>query len=127
MNLRQKAFAFGFEKEEQARSWFLRQVGGRCIATRSRWKGGEIDLIFEIPMGNHGWELVFVEVRARNDPGLRFGGAIASLGPRKLRRLSLTVERYLARYSGPAQSARFDVLAWDGGRWQHFPNLWPLP
>ena len=115
-----QAYAFGLQKEEEARRWFEERHGGICLAFRDRWKGGEIDLIFEV-----GSELVFVEVRARTGEG--FSGAVGSLGPAKLRRISRSVTRFLSRYRGAARTVRFDVLAWEANRWIHLKNLWPLP
>jgi putative endonuclease len=117
---KQQARDFGLRMELEAREWFLANVGGRCLALRDRWKGGEIDLIFEV-----GSELVFVEVRARQSEA--FGGALGSLGRRKLLRISRSVARFLARYDGTARNVRLDVLAWEANRWIHVKNLWPLP
>jgi putative endonuclease len=119
-----RARAFGLEKEDEARAWFEREEGGVCLAFRDRWKGGEIDLIFEVPR-NVGMELVFIEVRARSSDS--FSGALGSVGPAKLRRISRSVERFLSRYRGSARTVRFDVLAWEANRWIHLKNLWPLP
>ncbi|HUP58038.1 MAG TPA: YraN family protein [Bdellovibrionota bacterium] len=120
-----EARAFGLAMEDEARLWFLSHVGGRCLAFRDRWKGGEIDLVFEVPGPGGAIELVFVEVKARSSAG--YSGALGSLGYRKLDRISRSIARYLARYRGPARSARFDLLAWEAGQWRHLPNLWPLP
>jgi putative endonuclease len=106
--------------ELEARDWFLARFGGKCIALRDRWKGGELDLVFEV-----GSELVFVEVKARSSGD--YGGVLASLGPRKLARISRSVARFLTRYEGPARTVRVDLLAWEANRWIHLKNLWPLP
>ncbi len=57
--------------------------------------------------------LVFVEVRARRDAS--FGGAAASIGATKQRRIRRAAEHYL---SGLATwpPCRFDVIAIDGER-----------
>ncbi len=119
-----EARAFGIAMEDEALRWFLTQVGGRCISRRDQWKGGELDLVFEVP-GPRGTELVFVEVKARS--GNSYGGAVGGLGPKKLARVSRSVSRFLSRYHGEARSVRFDLLAWEGDSWKHWPNLWPLP
>jgi putative endonuclease len=115
---------FGLMMERSARDWFLDREGGSCVAEGYRWRRGEIDLVFEVP-GGSGTELVFVEVRARS--GTLFSGAVGSLGPRKLGRVSRSIERFLARYRGNAGSIRFDVLLWEAGQWVHLRHLWPLP
>ena len=71
--------------------------------------GGEIDLILREPGGT----LVFVEVRARADGA--HGGAAASVGAVKQRRIVLAAQHYLLRHRSPPP-CRFDVVAIDGGR-----------
>jgi len=56
---------------------------------------------------------VFVEVRARGDA--RFGGAAASVGTAKQRRIVLAARHYLQRWPAPPP-CRFDVVAIDGDR-----------
>ncbi|MGZ8259829.1 MAG: YraN family protein [Caldimonas sp.] len=70
-------------------------------------RGGEIDLI----MRDRDGTLVFVEVRARRDA--RFGGAAASVGAAKRRRLVLAASHYLRGLRAPPP-CRFDVVAVDG-------------
>lgn len=72
-------------------------------------RGGEVDLILRERDGT----LVFVEVRARGDA--RFGGAAASVGTAKQRRIVLAARRYLQRWPAPPP-CRFDVVAIDGDR-----------
>ena len=69
--------------------------------------GGEIDLILREPGGT----LVFVEVRART--GATHGGAAASVGAIKQRRIVLAARHYLMRHRS-APPCRFDVVAIDG-------------
>lgn len=71
--------------------------------------GGEIDLILREPGGT----LVFVEVRAR--AGLSHGGAAASVGATKQRRIVRAARHYLLRHRSPPP-CRFDVVAIDGER-----------
>lgn len=66
--------------------------------------------------------LVFVEVRARRDA--RFGGAAASIGAAKQRRLAQAAAYWLPRlaarhWRGVPPAARFDVVAFESGvaRW----------
>ncbi|HPK33343.1 YraN family protein [Ottowia sp.] len=70
--------------------------------------GGEIDLILREPGGT----LVFVEVRARQRTS--HGGAAASVGAVKQRRIVLAARHYLGRLRAPPP-CRFDVVAIDGG------------
>ena len=69
--------------------------------------GGVIDLILREPGGT----LVFVEVRART--GATHGGAAASVGAIKQRRIVLAARHYLMRHRS-APPCRFDVVAIDG-------------
>jgi len=72
-------------------------------------RAGEVDLILRERDGT----LVFVEVRARGDA--RFGGAAASVGTAKQRRIVLAARQYLQRWPAPPP-CRFDVVAIDGDR-----------
>ena len=69
--------------------------------------GGEIDLILREADGT----LVFVEVRAR--AAGTHGGAAASVGAAKQRRIVLAARHYLLRLPAPPP-CRFDVVAIDG-------------
>ena len=69
--------------------------------------GGEIDLV----MREAGGTLVFVEVPAR--VGTTHGGAAASVGGVKQRRIVLAARHYLMRHRSPP-ACRFDVVAIDG-------------
>lgn len=71
--------------------------------------GGEIDLILRDRDGS----LVFVEVRSRR--AARHGGAAASVGPVKRRRLVLAATHFLQNYR-TLPPCRFDVVAIDGER-----------
>lgn len=72
-------------------------------------RAGEIDLILREPDGT----IVFVEVRARAASGLRFGGAAASVGSSKQRRVVFAARHWLARQA-TLPPCRFDVVAIDG-------------
>ena len=83
------------------------QAQGLTLAQRNfRCKVGEIDLIMM-----HGAVLVFVEVRRR--ASAQFGGAAASVGFAKQRRLIRAAQLYLLRYRSPP-ACRFDVVAIEG-------------
>ena len=79
------------------------------VAAGPAARGGEVDLILRERDGT----LVFAEVRARAD--LRHGGAAASVGAAKQRRLVYAAQHYLLRLY-PAPPCRFDVVAIDGER-----------
>ncbi len=65
--------------------------------------GGEIDLIMRDPEGT----LVFVEVRQRS--GTLHGGAAASIGAHKRKRIVFAARFYLMRLARPP-ACRFDVV-----------------
>ena len=69
--------------------------------------GGEIDLIMSAPDGT----LVFVEVRQRS--GQSHGGAGASIGADKQRRIILAARHYLMRFAS-LPPCRFDVVLIEG-------------
>ena len=75
------------------------QAAGLSLVTRNYRTpgrgGGEIDLIMRAPDGT----LVFVEVRARR--GTDKGGAAASVGAIKQRRVVLAAQHYLMRLPAP--------------------------
>ena len=85
---------------------YLTRHGLVLVERNFRCKGGEIDLV----MQQHG-ALVFVEVRKRADR--RYGGAAASVTPRKQARLVVAAHIFLQRYTMPP-ACRFDVVAIDG-------------
>ncbi|MDP3223346.1 MAG: YraN family protein [Rubrivivax sp.] len=69
--------------------------------------GGEVDLIMHAPDGT----LVFVEVRARKNR--LHGGAAASIGAVKQRRIIFAARHYLMRFAN-APPCRFDVVLVEG-------------
>lgn len=58
--------------------------------------------------------LVFVEVRAR--AGSRYGGAAASVGWEKQRRIVRAAQYFLAKRADTESACRFDIVAFDGRR-----------
>ena len=85
--------------------------GLRLVARNYRTPGrggGEIDLILRDADGT----LVFVEVRKR--AGRAFGGAAASVGWQKQRRIVFAARHYLMRLPAPPP-CRFDVISMEGG------------
>ena len=108
--------ARGDAAEAQALAWLLRH--GLTLVQRNyrvargpRAPGGEIDLIVRDRDGT----LVFVEVRARSRDD--FGGALASVGAAKQRRIVRAAQHFLLR-EATLPPCRFDVVAVQGGRVQ---------
>jgi putative endonuclease len=79
------------------------------VARGPNARGGEIDLILRDRDGT----LVFVEVRARNSSA--FGGAAASVGAIKQRRVMFAARHYLLRFA-VLPPCRFDVVTVEAGR-----------
>lgn len=103
--------ALGDAAEAQALR-HLQQAGLRLLTRHYRTPGrggGEIDLIVQSPDGT----LVFVEVRSRR--GAAHGGAAASIGALKQRRIVFAARHYLAQLP-TWPPCRFDVITLDGGR-----------
>ena len=98
---------------EDAAAALLRAKGMTVVERNFRAKVGEIDLVVR-----DGEEIVFVEVRARASAS--FGGAAASVGGAKRRKLIKAARLWLqARsWTGPC---RFDVVALDAGLAEHIP------
>ncbi|MBV8470520.1 MAG: YraN family protein [Burkholderiaceae bacterium] len=113
---RQSPKDLGDEAETRALRYLERQ-GLRLVwrnyqvAAGPHARGGEIDLI----MRERDATLVFVEVRQRKSGG--HGGAAASIGLGKQRRIVFAAQHYLRRYATPPP-CRFDVVALDGGELQ---------
>ncbi|ALK17213.1 YraN family protein [Burkholderia cepacia] len=94
--------------EQRARQ-FLERRGLVFVSANVTMRGGELDLVMREPDGM----LVFVEVRARRS--VRHGGAAASVGWRKRRRLVAAALQFWARH-GAGAACRFDVVAFEAGR-----------
>ncbi|HEY0824253.1 MAG TPA: YraN family protein [Ramlibacter sp.] len=89
----------------------LRERGLALLARNYRTPGrggGEIDLV----MRDRDGTLVFVEVRKRASRS--FGGAAASIGWAKRRRIVFAARHYLMRLPSPPP-CRFDVISMEGG------------
>ena len=89
----------------------LQARGLRLVARNYRTPGrggGEIDLVMRERDGT----LVFVEVRHRGQA--RYGGAAASVGWTKQRRIVFAARSYLMRLPAPPP-CRFDVISIEGG------------
>ena len=104
----------GDAAEEDALRYLLKQ-GLRLVSRNYRTPGrggGEIDLIMHAPDGT----TVFVEVRRR--ASARHGGAAASVGGIKQRRIIFAAQHYLMRLR-ELPPCRFDVVVVepDGMQW----------
>lgn len=96
----------GNDAERLAES-YLREQGLTLITRNYRCRYGEIDLIMR-----HGETTVFVEVRLRQsgrDHGNDYGGAAASIGPRKQARIVAAAQHYLAGMT-QLPPCRFDAV-----------------
>lgn len=105
----------GDEAEQQALR-HLQGQGLRLVTRNYRTPGrggGEIDLIMREADGT----LVFVEVRRRSRS--THGGAAASVGGVKQRRIVFAARHYLLRAGGNLPPCRFDVVTVepDGVQW----------
>jgi len=99
----------GDAAEAAARAYLVR-AGLRWMASNYRTPGrggGEIDLIMRAPDGT----LVFVEVRQRSSAS--HGGAGASIGALKQRRIIFAARHYLMRFAS-LPPCRFDVVLVNG-------------
>lgn len=106
----------GDAAEERALAHLCAQ-GLRLLARNYRTPGrggGEIDLV----MRDRDGTLVFVEVRKR--ASARYGGAAASVGAGKQRRIVFAARHYLMRLPAPPP-CRFDVISMENGRVQWIP------
>lgn len=102
------------EQGDAAEDLALRHLlvqGLRLVARNYRTPGrggGEIDLVMRERDGT----LVFVEVRQRGSA--RHGGAAASIGPHKQRRIVFAARHFLLRLR-QVPPCRFDVISIEGG------------
>ena len=106
--------AIGDDAESLALAYLQRQ--GLVLVQRNyrvaggpHARGAEVDLILRDRDGT----LVFVEVRSR--AGASHGGALASVGSTKQRRIVRAAQHYLLRLP-VLPPCRFDVVALDAGR-----------
>ncbi len=95
-------------RAERLAAQYLETRGFKVLARNMRCKGGELDLVCR-----DGEVLVVVEVRQRGRPD--FGGALASVTPRKQRSI-IRATRFML-YTAPAWRSlrlRFDVIGVQG-------------
>ncbi|OFZ18929.1 MAG: hypothetical protein A2X94_13325 [Bdellovibrionales bacterium GWB1_55_8] len=111
----------GIRAEEDALVWLLNCYRMRLLLRNFRCKVGEIDLILEEELPDGERELVFVEIRSRAEGS--WVSALESVSFSKRRKLKRAIGMFLLRYDGRAKSARVDVLAQNGGAWEHIRNI----
>lgn len=102
---------------------YLQAAGLRLLERNYRTPGrggGEIDLILLARDGT----VVFVEVRQRAGTG--HGGAAASVGAVKQKRIVLAARHYLLRWRAPPP-CRFDVVALEGEALHWVPGAFDAP
>jgi putative endonuclease len=98
---------------EEAAAQYLLAHGLKLLTRNFRVKGGEIDLICR-----DGATTVFVEVRRRACSN--FGGAGASITPKKQQRLILAARHWLARHGDC--DCRFDCVLIDADQLEWVKN-----
>jgi putative endonuclease len=106
--------AAGDLAERQAAT-FLERKGFRILERNYACRGGEIDLVCD-----DGGTLVFVEVRAR--ASARFGGAAATVRSAKKAHITHAAEHYLIARKVGERACRFDVVAIEGERIEHYQD-----
>ncbi len=114
---------FGIALELVAWEWLVarkRKAGIRIALLHHGFqvRSGELDLVFE-----EGSTLVFAEVRARQGDWAWVSG-LESVTFQKRQRLKRAAQVYLMSYRGPAREIRWDVIAYDGREFTHFPDAW---
>ncbi len=85
---------------------YLKKVGLHLLERNFATKAGEVDLIMK-----DGETLVFIEVRYRKNTD--FGGATASVTPKKQQRIIKASLAYQQKCA-PQSAMRFDVIAIEG-------------
>lgn len=112
---RQAAEAQG-RRGERLAGWWLRLKGWSILDRRVRTPAGEVDLV-----ARRGNLIAFVEVKTRRTAAeLDF-----AIDERRLARVAAAAEVLMARYAGPGDDIRVDViLLAPGTRPRHIENAW---
>lgn len=98
---------------EQIALQHLQERGWQLVARNFFCRGGELDIVVQ-----KGKQLVFVEVKYRKLQTM--GGALASIGPTKQRRIIHSAKVFLQRYPLLNKfDCRFDVIAISGSDGPH--------
>lgn len=109
------------DEAERAAEKYLIKHGLKLVERNYRTRFGEIDLIMQ-----DGESLVFVEVRLRKNQD--FGGAAASIGEQKQRRIIAAAQGYLAALKHPPP-CRLDAVLLanaEGGEVEWLKNAFSL-
>jgi putative endonuclease len=105
---------------ENTAAAFLESQGFRIVARNFLRRIGELDVV-----ARDGDLLVIAEVRTRASD--RFGGAAASIGWRKQRRIAATAALFLDRHPELRHCrVRFDVLVVRDGRVEWLPHAFDV-
>lgn len=96
----------GADAETAACAFLVRQ-GLKLLTRNYHCRYGEIDLVMK-----QGDELVFVEVRLRNQD--HFGTAAETVTPQKQARLRAAAAHYLQQHNAHDKPCRFDIIAFNG-------------
>ncbi|MEJ7764626.1 MAG: YraN family protein [Acidimicrobiales bacterium] len=104
--------ALGKAVEERAAAWYL-DNGYEVVERNWRCTQGEVDIV---ALRRRDRLVVFCEVKARRSS--RFGSAAEAVGLDKQVRLRRLASTWLAGHRPGAASIRFDVAAWDAGRFE---------
>jgi len=104
--------ALGRAVEERAASWYLAH-GYDVVERNWRCREGEVDLV---AVRRRDRLVVFCEVKARRSA--RFGSAAEAVGRDKQARLRRLAAAWLADHRSGRAGVRFDVAAWDAGRFE---------
>lgn len=104
--------ALGRAVEERAATWY-RANGYDVVDQNWRCPGGEVDIV---AVRRRDRLLVFCEVKARRSG--RFGTAAEAVGRDKQVRIRRLAAAWLSGHRCRGVGIRFDVAAWDGGRFE---------
>jgi Holliday junction resolvase-like predicted endonuclease len=113
----------GREAEDRAYEYLLNvwapesSEDWKLLARNFRFLRGEIDQIWEVWDASGRGTLVFLEVRFRSPKKRNLSSGAGSISVQKRQHLFRAARGYLLKYRGAAQGVRFDVLSWDGWRW----------
>ena len=103
-------------RAEVLAAWWLRLLGWRILAQRVKLKAGVVDLI-----ARKGRTVAFIVVKWRKD-AWQLG---ASIDAHRLRRVARAAEVLAAKYAGPGDELRIDVILMAPGKWpRRIANAW---
>jgi putative endonuclease len=103
-------------RAESLAAWWLRFQGWRILARRVRTPVGEVDLV-----ARRGRTVAFVEVKAR----ATHAELELAIDERRIRRVAAAANALAARYAGPHDDIRIDVILIARGRWpRRLTNVW---